>query len=119
MRLFCLGPVAPRNTTVLTASNATPIVLTLNAALGSGNNALNPAVDVLTVSGATGNTNANGSYAPGSYLINSPTNITLLNKSGNAGYTGSGIASAPQQLIYAATFPSIPGVADVTKVNVA
>ena len=119
MKLYCLGPVAPRNTTVLTASNANPIVLTLNAALGTGNNALNPAVDVLTISGALGNTNANGSYAPGAYLVNSPTNITLLNKAGNGAYTGSGIASAPQQVIYAATFPSIPGVSDVTKVNVA
>lgn len=120
MKIYCLGPVAPRSVVVSAATDATPIVLTLASALGTGNNALNPAVDVLTIGGATGNTNANGSYGPGSYLLNSPTSITLLGIAGNGSYTGSSaIASAPQQLIYCAKFPTIPGVTDVTKLMVA
>jgi hypothetical protein len=118
MKIYCLGPVAPRFSTISAATNATPIVLTLAAALGTGPNALNPAVDVLTVGGALVNTNANGSFAPGSYLVNTPTSITLLTQAGNGVYGGGGSASSPRQLIASPTFPVIPGVTDNTKVMV-
>jgi hypothetical protein len=117
MRIYCLGAVAPRFATVSAATNANPIVLTLGS-LGTGNNALNPAVDVLTISGAQVNTNANGTYDPGSYQVNSPTSITLLNKAGNGVYTASSAkASSPQQLIYCPSFPVIPGT-DASKLLV-
>jgi len=120
MKIYCLGAVAPRNVVVTNATNAAPIVLTLAAAIGTGVNALNPAIDVLTISGALVNSAANGSYPPGTYVLTTPTSITLLNAAGNGTYTASsGIASAPQQLIYAPKFPSIPGVTDVTKLTVA
>jgi hypothetical protein len=119
MKLYCLGAVTSRNVLVSAATNATPIVLTLAGSGFAGNNALNPAVDILTIASALVNTNANGSYAPGSYQINSPTSITLVSKAGNGVYTASSAtASSPQQLIYCPNFPAIPGVADLTKLMV-
>jgi len=118
MKIYPLGPVQSRHAVVLAATNTNPIVLTLASALGSGNNALNASgSDVLTIGGAVGNTNANGSYAAGTYVINSPTQITLTGIAGNGSYTASSAtASAPQQLIYTSTFPTIPGVSDITKI---
>ena len=91
MHMYPLGPISPRFTTVSAATNATPIVLTLAAALGTGNNALNAATDTLTIGGVTGNTNANGSFAPGSYVINNPTTITLTGVAGNGSFGGTAV----------------------------
>jgi hypothetical protein len=118
MKLYCLGPVSPRFVTVSAATNATPIVVTFASGL-TGSNAINPAVDVITIGGGLGNTNTNGTFAPGSYILNSPTSITLSGKAGNGAYSGSGIASVPQQLVFAPNFPTIQGVTDVTKIMVA
>lgn len=120
-KIYCMGPVFARSVVVSAATNATPIVLTLASQLGgSGANALNAAVDTLTISGATGNTAANGFYAPGTYVVNSPTSITLTGKAGNGAYNASsGTASAPQSLVLAPTFPTVQGVSDVSKLQVA
>ena len=70
--------------TILGASNATPIVLTVASTTGLsvGNS--------VTIAGVLGNTNANGVWAIQSLTS---TQITLSGSSGNAGYTGGGILS--------------------------
>jgi hypothetical protein len=112
MKIYCLGPVAPRFTSIANATNATPIVVTTSAPHGLF------ATDVITIGGVTGNTNANGTYAPGTVVLGAST-ITLTGIPGNGGFGGPAFASAPQQLITSPKFPVIPGVSDNTKILVA
>lgn len=112
MKLYCLGPVGPRIASISAATNANPIVITTATPHGFS------ATDVITVSGITGNTNANASYAPGSVVI-TPTTISLTGIAGNGAFGGTAFASAPRQLTAAASFPQIPGYSDLSKLLVA
>jgi hypothetical protein len=66
------------------ATNATPIVITLNSGHGLKNG------DRLSISGITGNTGANGEWTLGSV---GATTATLLGSVGNGTYGGSPVAS--------------------------
>ncbi|GAC1678887.1 MAG: hypothetical protein NVS9B2_30180 [Steroidobacteraceae bacterium] len=115
MKAYCLGSVSPRFVVVTAATNANPIVLTVAAGLLAGATAIDPTTDVVTVVGVTGNTAANGSYAPGNYTIVDATHLSLV-AAGNGAYISGGTASAPQRLTTAARFPVISGLLDATKV---
>ncbi|GAC1516230.1 MAG: hypothetical protein NVS1B11_36300 [Terriglobales bacterium] len=109
MRIYCVGPVGPRFTTVTAVTTGAPIVITTAAPHGFSNQ------DVVTIGGVLGTVNANGTYDPGAFSVTATT-ITLSNKNGGgAVYTGGGIASAPQQLITAPNFPVLSGFPDNTK----
>lgn len=69
---------------ITTATNASPIVITTSSAHGWATGA------VITVSGAQGNTAANGSWT---ITVLSTTSFSLNGSTGNGAYTGNGVAT--------------------------
>lgn len=117
MKLYPLGAVTPRFTTISSSTNATPIVITTSAPHGL------LVTDVITIVNHSTNTAANGTYQNGVTFQTgfslTPTTITLTGRAGNGVGGATGSASAPQQLISASSFPVIPGVTDNSKLLVA
>ncbi len=126
MRMYPLGAILPRFTNISSSTNANPSVVTTSAPHGLTVN------DIITVTGHLVNTaiNSSGAGTAGSYsnlagalstntfTIPSPMTISL-NVAGNGAGTNTGTVSASQSVLNAVGFPTIPGVADKTKIMVA
>lgn len=114
MKLYCIGPVSPRFVAIASSTNANPIVITTSTPHGLAS------LDVVTVNGHLVNTNANGTFSSAGTPITvlSPTSLSIP-VAGNGVGGATGTVSAPQQVINAPNFPSIPGVTDRSKLMVA
>lgn len=77
---------APYSQAVLTATDASPIVVGVASTVGLANGM------PVTVVGATGNTAANGSFKIAALTPNS---FALVGSTGNGAYTGGGVVTAP------------------------
>jgi hypothetical protein len=77
---------APYSQAILTATDASPIVVGVASTEGLANGM------VATIVGATGNTAANGSFKIAALT---PTGFALIGSTGNGAYTGGGTVTAP------------------------
>ena len=99
----------PLTATVTGATNVAPIVITTVA------NHLYATNDLVTVSGVTGNTAANGAWT---IIVLSPTTFSLTGTTGNGAYAGGGTCS-DNSLTPQFTIPSDGDAFNVSSVNVA